>query len=152
MLQRGPSKLPFAALASPATVVGQLCGRSTISLRLRQGLLGGTKRQFAAIAPMSGCCGFVILQFELHTIRTFSRVKPLIGWGCWLDPPYARPAFRSQPHYKSGSLSERHLENAAFTVFLFGRMIGAGAEIDDHLNRGRNMDTRTPASDCHFVV
>lgn len=54
--------------------------------------------------------------------------------------------------YKSGALSARHLENAAFTVFLFGRMIGAAAEIDDHLNRGRNMDTRTPASECHFVV
>lgn len=54
--------------------------------------------------------------------------------------------------YKSGALAARHLENAAFTVFLFGRMIGAAAEIDDHLNRGRNMDTRTPASDCHFVV
>lgn len=54
--------------------------------------------------------------------------------------------------YKSGALTPRQLENAAFTVFLFGRMIGAAAEIDDHLNRGRNMDTRTPASDCHFVV
>lgn len=54
--------------------------------------------------------------------------------------------------YKSGALSTRQLENAAFTVFLFGRMIGSAAEIDDHLNRGRNMDTRTPASDCFFVV
>jgi hypothetical protein len=24
--------------------------------------------------------------------------------------------------------------------------------IDDHLNRGRNMDTRTPASQCRFVA
>jgi hypothetical protein len=31
-------------------------------------------------------------------------------------------------------------------------MIGAAAEIDDHLNRGRNMDTRTPASQCGYVV
>lgn len=53
--------------------------------------------------------------------------------------------------YKDGVLSERDLETAAFTVFLFGRMIGAAAEIDDHLNRGRNMDTRTPASACQFV-
>jgi hypothetical protein len=29
-------------------------------------------------------------------------------------------------------------------VFLYGHMIGAAAEIDDHLNPGRNMDTRTP--------
>jgi succinyl-CoA synthetase alpha subunit len=54
--------------------------------------------------------------------------------------------------FKSGALSTRQLENAAFTIFLFGRMIGSAAEIDDHLNRGRNMDTRTPASDCYFVV
>jgi hypothetical protein len=30
-------------------------------------------------------------------------------------------------------------------------MIGCAAEIDDHLNRGRNMDMRTPASQCRFV-
>ena len=48
--------------------------------------------------------------------------------------------------------TERNLETAAFTVFLFGRMIGAAAEIDDHLNRGRNMDTRTPASACGHVI
>lgn len=50
--------------------------------------------------------------------------------------------------YKAGKLSERDLESAAFTVFLYGRMIGAAAEIDDHLNRGRNMDTRTPEAAC----
>jgi succinyl-CoA synthetase alpha subunit len=54
--------------------------------------------------------------------------------------------------YTSGALTERNLETAAFTVFLFGRMIGAAAEIDDHLNRGRNMDTRTPASACGHVI
>lgn len=54
--------------------------------------------------------------------------------------------------YKRGALSEQDLERAAFTVFLYGRMIGSAAEIDDHLNRGRNMDTRTPASSCRFVV
>ena len=54
--------------------------------------------------------------------------------------------------YQSGALSRRELENAAFTVFLYGRMIGAAAEIDDHLNRGRNMDTRTPISACSHVV
>ncbi|TPE44605.1 CoA-binding protein [Amaricoccus solimangrovi] len=56
------------------------------------------------------------------------------------------------PDYQAGRLSERDLETAAFTVFLYGRMIGSAAEIDDHLNRGRNMDTRTPASACGFVV
>jgi len=54
--------------------------------------------------------------------------------------------------YKSGALSEKDLETAAFNVFLYGRMIGAAAEIDDHLNRGRNMDTRTPLEQCGFVV
>ncbi len=54
--------------------------------------------------------------------------------------------------YKTGALSERDLESAAFTVFLYGRMVGAAAEIDDHLNRGRNMDTRTPADRCGYVV
>jgi hypothetical protein len=54
--------------------------------------------------------------------------------------------------YRSGSLSEKDLETSAFNVFLYGRMIGAAAEIDDHLNRGRNMDTRTPQEQCAFVV
>ena len=54
--------------------------------------------------------------------------------------------------YKAGVLTEKDLETAAFNVFLYGRMIGAAAEIDDHLNRGRNMDTRTPQEQCSFVV
>jgi len=54
--------------------------------------------------------------------------------------------------YRSGTLAEADLENAAFTIFLYGRMIGAAAEIDDHINRGRNMDTRTPIEQCGFVV
>jgi hypothetical protein len=31
-------------------------------------------------------------------------------------------------------------------------MIGVAAEIDDHLNRRRNMDTRTPEADCAPVL
>jgi succinyl-CoA synthetase alpha subunit len=54
--------------------------------------------------------------------------------------------------YRNGVLAEADLENAAFTIFLYGRMIGAAAEIDDHINRGRNMDTRTPIQQCGFVV
>ena len=53
--------------------------------------------------------------------------------------------------FKDGLFSEKELETAAFTVFLYGRMIGSAAEIDDHTNRGRNMDTRTPASQCRYV-
>ncbi|HHH40293.1 MAG TPA: citryl-CoA lyase, partial [Sedimenticola sp.] len=53
--------------------------------------------------------------------------------------------------YMAGEISEAVMESAAFTTFLFGRMIGSAAEIDDHSNRGRNMDTRTPASQCRYV-
>jgi hypothetical protein len=53
--------------------------------------------------------------------------------------------------YRDGSLTSAQLETAAFTVFLYARMLGCAAEIDDHVNRGRNMDTRTPASQCRYV-
>ena len=49
-------------------------------------------------------------------------------------------------------LSEHALETAAFTLFLYPRMLGCAAEVDDHLNRGRNMDTRTPTSQCRYVA
>ena len=42
--------------------------------------------------------------------------------------------------------------HAAFSAFLYGRMIGCAAEIEDHVNRGKNMDTRTPASRCVYVA
>ncbi len=54
--------------------------------------------------------------------------------------------------YQSGQYPESALETAAFTIFLYPRMLGCAAEIDDHLNRGRNMDTRTPASRCAYVA
>jgi succinyl-CoA synthetase alpha subunit len=54
--------------------------------------------------------------------------------------------------YRDGTFSEQALETAAFTVFLYGRMLGCAAEIDDHLNRGRNMDTRTAQADVRFVA
>jgi len=53
--------------------------------------------------------------------------------------------------YKEGDICALEMETAAFTTFLYGRMIGCAAEIDDHLSRGRNMDTRTPASRCFYV-
>ncbi len=53
--------------------------------------------------------------------------------------------------FNTGKISDKEVETAAFTTFLYGRMIGCAAEIDDHINRGRNMDTRTPASKCVFV-
>jgi citrate synthase len=54
--------------------------------------------------------------------------------------------------YRSGELGPEALETAAFTIFLFARMAGSAAEIEDHLNRGRNMDTRTPASACKHIA
>ncbi|MEJ8848603.1 CoA-binding protein [Variovorax rhizosphaerae] len=53
---------------------------------------------------------------------------------------------------QAGKIGERDLETAAFTIFLYPRMLGCAAEIDDHLNRGRNMDTRTVAFSCKFVA
>lgn len=55
------------------------------------------------------------------------------------------------PRYRSGAFSEDQLQTAAFTAFLFGRMVGCAGEIDDHINRGKNMDTRSAASVCGFV-
>ena len=53
--------------------------------------------------------------------------------------------------YKAGKMVETDIESASFATFLFGRMIGCAAEIDDHTFRGKNMDTRTPASKCSYV-
>ncbi len=53
--------------------------------------------------------------------------------------------------YKEGKLAEEDVETSSFATFLFGRMIGCAAEIDDHTYRGKNMDTRTPASKCSYV-
>ena len=53
--------------------------------------------------------------------------------------------------YAEGKITDSTMESAAFTTFLFGRMIGSAAEIDDHTNRGKNMDTRTPASKCSYA-
>ncbi|MBI5658670.1 MAG: CoA-binding protein [Nitrosomonadales bacterium] len=55
------------------------------------------------------------------------------------------------PRYRRNELGESSMEMAAFTAFLLGRMAGCAGEIDDHINRGRNMDTRTPASECSHV-
>ena len=54
--------------------------------------------------------------------------------------------------YRAGELAADALEQAAFTIFLFARMAGTAAEVEDHINRGRNMDTRTAASKCQHVV
>jgi hypothetical protein len=54
--------------------------------------------------------------------------------------------------YRSGIIPRESLETAAFTIFLYGRMLGCAAETDDHINRGQNMDTRTAASRCQSIA
>jgi succinyl-CoA synthetase alpha subunit len=56
------------------------------------------------------------------------------------------------PQLRSDRFDPAALETAAFTIFLYARMVGCAAEADDHLNRGRNMDTRTAASSCRHVA
>jgi hypothetical protein len=53
--------------------------------------------------------------------------------------------------YRNGEIDARFLEYGAFTTFVYGRVVGEAAEIEDHATRGRNMDTRTPANQCRFV-
>ena len=53
--------------------------------------------------------------------------------------------------FNAGKMKEEDIESSSFATFLFGRMIGCAAEIDDHTSRGKNMDTRTPASKCSYV-
>ena len=55
-----------------------------------------------------------------------------------------------QPFVK-GEINESLLEYGAFTTFIYARTVGEAAEIEDHTNRGRNMDTRTAASKCRHV-
>jgi hypothetical protein len=54
--------------------------------------------------------------------------------------------------YLAGDMTVEALQTTAFSLFLYARMLGCASEIDDHLNRGRDMDTRTPASRCEFVA
>ncbi len=53
--------------------------------------------------------------------------------------------------YKAGNISNKEMQDIVFTMFLFGRMVGTAAEVSDHLNRGTDMDCRTPASEVAFV-
>jgi len=53
--------------------------------------------------------------------------------------------------FKSGQIKEDAMKDIVFTMFLFGRMVGTAAEVSDHLNRGTDMDCRTPASEVTFV-
>ncbi|MBF0163901.1 MAG: CoA-binding protein [Magnetococcales bacterium] len=75
---------------------------------------------------------------EIYCVNVDAVIAVLLLKMLW--QPYAR-----------GEVSAESMESAAFITFLFGRMIGTAAEVDDHTNRGRDMDTRTAASACSFV-
>ncbi len=52
---------------------------------------------------------------------------------------------------KSGKMPEKDMQDIAFTLFQFARMVGCSAEIADHKSRGNPIDCRTPASQCVWV-
>jgi succinyl-CoA synthetase alpha subunit len=49
-------------------------------------------------------------------------------------------------------LDSRQVQDLVFILFLLGRAIGAAAEIADHLDRGEDMDCRTPQKEISFVL
>jgi citrate synthase len=53
---------------------------------------------------------------------------------------------------QAGRLTLRQVQELAFTLFLFGRTVGASAEIADHRDRGLDMDCRTPEQNLTFVM
>lgn len=53
---------------------------------------------------------------------------------------------------KSGRFTDMQVQKIGFVIFLIGRMIGVSAEIADHLERGTDMDCRTPQSELKFIV
>ncbi len=53
---------------------------------------------------------------------------------------------------KKGHVSKREMQDLVFIMFMIGRMVGISAEIADHLNRGQDMDCRTPTSQVAFVM
>jgi succinyl-CoA synthetase alpha subunit/citrate synthase len=54
--------------------------------------------------------------------------------------------------YKNGRITDAEMQKIGFVIFLIGRMTGVSAEIADHMERGTDMDCRTPLSELEFVV
>jgi len=54
--------------------------------------------------------------------------------------------------YRAGRITVSQVQELAFTLFLFGRTIGATAEIADHRDRGLDMDCRTQERDLTYVL
>jgi hypothetical protein len=54
--------------------------------------------------------------------------------------------------YNEGRISDAEMQKIGFIIFLIGRMVGISAEIADHMERGTDMDCRTPLSELKFIV
>jgi succinyl-CoA synthetase alpha subunit/citrate synthase len=54
--------------------------------------------------------------------------------------------------YNEGRISDAEMQKIGFIIFLIGRMVGISAEIADHMERGTDMDCRTPLSELRFIV
>jgi succinyl-CoA synthetase alpha subunit len=54
--------------------------------------------------------------------------------------------------FKSGDIKGDDMQDIVFAMFLIGRMVGTAAEVSDHMNRGTDMDCRTPASEVNFIT
>jgi hypothetical protein len=55
----------------------------------------------------------------------------------------SKPRVQKLPTY----ICDHITASIAYTAFGYGRLVGEAAEIEDHTSRGRNMDTRTAASE-----
>lgn len=53
--------------------------------------------------------------------------------------------------YAAKEITKKEMSEIVFLIFLFARMVGVSAEIADHLDRGTDMDCRTPASECVYA-
>ena len=49
-------------------------------------------------------------------------------------------------------LTKKQIQDIVFTIFLYGRAIGVAAEISDHIDRGQDMDCRTPQKELKYVL
>jgi citrate synthase len=56
------------------------------------------------------------------------------------------------PDLSRKKLESRQVQDLVFILFLLGRAIGSAAEIADHLDRGEDMDCRTPQKEISFVL
>jgi succinyl-CoA synthetase alpha subunit len=54
--------------------------------------------------------------------------------------------------YGEKRITDEQMQKIGFIIFLIGRMVGISAEIADHMERGSDMDCRTPLSEMKFVV